>query len=154
MSRYYDDPIAVTLGADGTPARLVWRGTTYRVRQVFARWHLRDRWWDAPPLSPLPMGRGVGGEGPSGGGPADASAPTGVPPQSPPARAGDRADAACASATPSPQDVEARHVAPVGLGDEGPSDRYYYRLCCTPSLICDVYRDAAGDGWRLEYLHD
>lgn len=98
MSRFYDDPIAVTLAADGTPARLVWRGTTYRVRQVFARWHLRDRWWGVTPLSPRPAGRGDGGE--------------------------------------------------------DPSDRYYYRLCCTPSLICDVYRDAAGDGWRLEYLHD
>ena len=98
MSRYYDDPIAVTLAADGTPARLVWRGTTYRVRQVFARWHLRDRWWGTAP----------------------------DPPDAP-----DAPDA-----------------------PERPSDRYYYRLCCTPSLICDVYCDAATDAWRLEFLHD
>lgn len=97
MSRFYDEPIVVTLAADGTPTRLVWRGTTYRVRQVFARWHLRDRWWAAS---------------------SGASAST-------------------------------------ASGEQNrPSDRFYYRLCCTPSLICDVYRDAAGDGWRLEYLHD
>lgn len=29
----------------GTPRSFVWRGQTYRVRTVWATWHLRDRWW-------------------------------------------------------------------------------------------------------------
>jgi hypothetical protein len=94
MSRYYNDPIEVALLADGTPAHIVWRGTRYRVRRIFARWHLRDRWWATAPSTP------------------EAAA------------------------------------------SEQPSDRYYYRLYCAPSLICDIYEDAEGSGWRLEYLHD
>lgn len=27
------------------PQRFVWRGVPYRVRAIWATWHLRDRWW-------------------------------------------------------------------------------------------------------------
>lgn len=29
----------------GIPHEFVWRGVTYRVREILATWHLRDHWW-------------------------------------------------------------------------------------------------------------
>jgi hypothetical protein len=48
MAHQYRQRILVSLGADGEPGRLLWRGATYTVAEVLGRWHLRDRWW-APP---------------------------------------------------------------------------------------------------------
>lgn len=46
MSRRYQEPVGVTLRPDGTPATFTWRRKTYHVHEVFATWHLQDRWWD------------------------------------------------------------------------------------------------------------
>lgn len=71
MTRHYDQPIQVAGHADGAggagdgigaPTRLVWRETTYRVRAVLARWHLRTRWWAAGP-DDASDGEGAGAEG-------------------------------------------------------------------------------------------
>ena len=95
MTRHYGQPIAVTAAESGAgqPAAFRWRGVRYRVREVLATWHLRDRWWESPP-------------------PADAPATSGA------------------------------------------SDRHYYRLRCSSGLLCDVYYDAARDGWVLDRVHD
>jgi hypothetical protein len=34
------------------------------------------------------------------------------------------------------------------------SDRHYYRLDCSPELLCDVYFDAASDRWILDRVYD
>jgi hypothetical protein len=45
MAHQYRQRILVTLRANGEPSGLVWRGATYSVVEVLARWRLRDRWW-------------------------------------------------------------------------------------------------------------
>jgi len=47
MTRRYGHPIAVTCAA-GQPRRFTWRGLTYTVAEIYATWHLRDRWWVQP----------------------------------------------------------------------------------------------------------
>jgi hypothetical protein len=44
MAHRYALPVLVDLGPDGVPTHFSWRGERYRVRQVLAMWHLRDRW--------------------------------------------------------------------------------------------------------------
>jgi hypothetical protein len=44
MTRHYGHPIQVEV-EQGAPRRFIWRGQTYRIRAVWATWHLRDRWW-------------------------------------------------------------------------------------------------------------
>lgn len=44
VSRIYAEPIDVWL-ADGRPARFVWRGRMYRVRQVLEHWITTREWW-------------------------------------------------------------------------------------------------------------
>jgi hypothetical protein len=34
------------------------------------------------------------------------------------------------------------------------SDRHYYRLDCSPGLLCDLYFDAASDRWILDRVYD
>ena len=34
------------------------------------------------------------------------------------------------------------------------SDRHYYRLDCSPELLCEIYFDAASDGWILDRVYD
>ena len=54
-----------------------------------------------------------------------------------------------------------RWWAPSGHGTEGTdgmragaSDRHYYRVLCADGLLCDLYYDAAWDGWVLDRVHD
>src|SRR5262249_35630481 len=47
MAHRYGEPVLVTLDAGREPAAFRWRGVTYAVTEVLARWHLRDRWWVA-----------------------------------------------------------------------------------------------------------
>ena len=46
MTHQYRQPIAMTVSASGDPGAFTWRGRTYHVVEVLARWHLRDRWWE------------------------------------------------------------------------------------------------------------
>jgi hypothetical protein len=46
MTHRYGHEISVIATASGEPVRLEWRDTAFRVAEVLARWHLRDRWWD------------------------------------------------------------------------------------------------------------
>lgn len=46
MTRRYGDLILVAESAYNQPRCFIWRGITYRVREVLAMWHLRDRWWE------------------------------------------------------------------------------------------------------------
>lgn len=41
-----------------------------------------------------------------------------------------------------------------GTAGTGASDRHYYRVLCTDGLLCDLYYDAARDGWILDRVHD
>lgn len=34
------------------------------------------------------------------------------------------------------------------------SDRYYFRLDCSPGLLCELYFDAACDRWILDRVYD
>ena len=45
MTRRYGDTIVVAQYHNDQPRCFIWRGTTYRVQAILARWHLRDRWW-------------------------------------------------------------------------------------------------------------
>jgi hypothetical protein len=45
MSHRYGAVISVRQAGE-TPETLCWRGTTYRVVEVLATWHLRTRWWE------------------------------------------------------------------------------------------------------------
>lgn len=46
MTHAYRQPITVMPAADERPAAFEWCGVAYRVRDIFAVWHLRDRWWE------------------------------------------------------------------------------------------------------------
>jgi hypothetical protein len=48
MTHQYRQCIAVTVRASGEPDGFTWRGMTYHVVEVLARWHLCDRWWEHP----------------------------------------------------------------------------------------------------------
>ena len=45
MTRLYGDLLLVAEHAD-SPRCFIWHGMTYRVQEVLATWHLRDRWWE------------------------------------------------------------------------------------------------------------
>jgi hypothetical protein len=48
MAHHYGLPIVVERDPEtGEPCSFVWRGVTYLVDEVYSRWHLRDRWWEA-----------------------------------------------------------------------------------------------------------
>jgi hypothetical protein len=47
MTHQYRQPVVVTVSERGEPASFTWHGQRYHVAQVLARWHLRDRWWEA-----------------------------------------------------------------------------------------------------------
>ena len=48
MSRHYGLPVRVKRdAATGRPRSFVWRGVTWRVREVLSTWHLMARWWEA-----------------------------------------------------------------------------------------------------------
>ncbi len=34
------------------------------------------------------------------------------------------------------------------------SDRQYYRLECSPDLLCEIYFDTVRDGWILDRVYD
>jgi hypothetical protein len=36
----------------------------------------------------------------------------------------------------------------------GESNRQYYRLECSPELLCEIYFDAVSDGWTLDRVYD
>ena len=40
------------------------------------------------------------------------------------------------------------------LGEDKESDRHYFRLECSPGLLCDLYFDAAPDRWILDWVFD
>lgn len=44
MSRRYGHVIDMQY-EQGTPLSFTWRDVSYRVHEVWATWHLRDRWW-------------------------------------------------------------------------------------------------------------
>lgn len=58
--RRYDEPIAVAADPEGTPLTFVWRGRSYAVHAVHARWRERRSWWDDTLLDP------AGAHGPGG----------------------------------------------------------------------------------------
>src|SRR5262245_35231382 len=47
MAHRYGREIQVVRGAaaTGQPSAFAWQGAIYRVEEVLATWHLRDRWW-------------------------------------------------------------------------------------------------------------
>jgi hypothetical protein len=49
MTKRYGDPILVAVSTSDQPRCFIWRGTTYRVTEVLARWHLQDRWSEPRP---------------------------------------------------------------------------------------------------------
>lgn len=58
MARRYGHSIHVTCVA-GQPRHFTWRGVAYTVVEIFATWHLRDRWWvqsDGADLAGAAMG--------------------------------------------------------------------------------------------------
>ena len=89
MSRLYGDRVLVTEQRSDVRC-VIWRGRTYRVKDVLSRWHLYDRWWNDPMSVSF-----------------------------------DSTD-----------------------GDKG--DRQYCRLESSSGLLCDVYFDAAVQGWFLD----
>lgn len=44
MAHRYGQPVPVILAGD-RPSSFEWHGAHYRVAEVLATWHLRDRWW-------------------------------------------------------------------------------------------------------------
>lgn len=46
--RYMQVVQVVTCDEGGAPRSITWRNQVYRVAEVFATWHLRDRWWLQP----------------------------------------------------------------------------------------------------------
>ena len=50
MTKRYGDPILVAVSSSDQPRCFIWRGTTYRVQEVLATWHLQDRWWEDRPV--------------------------------------------------------------------------------------------------------
>jgi hypothetical protein len=94
MTKRYGDPILVAEYHYKQPRCFIWRGTTYRVKEVLATWHLQDRWWD-----------------------------------------------------PKPSEHFGSSIATA-------SDRHYYRLECSPSLLCELYFDAASETWTLDRVYD
>lgn len=52
MARRYGQPVSVTL-KQGMPASFRWRGCRYPIAEVFATWHLVDRWWEVRPSADL-----------------------------------------------------------------------------------------------------
>lgn len=51
MSRVYAEPVEVWLH-DGMPARFVWRGRLYLVRQVLEQWVTTREWWRGADTDP------------------------------------------------------------------------------------------------------
>jgi hypothetical protein len=41
-----------------------------------------------------------------------------------------------------------------GAKEEKESDRHYFRLDCSPGLLCELYFDAASDRWILDRVYD
>ncbi|MGO8949753.1 MAG: DUF6504 family protein [Ktedonobacterales bacterium] len=42
----------------------------------------------------------------------------------------------------------------VGPTHDHESDRHYFRLDCSPGLLCDLYFDAACEHWILDRVYD
>lgn len=137
MTRHYGQPITVTVtvpraeGSVGPPAAFRWRGVRYRVREVLATWHLRDRWWEATP-------------------PPDA--PPNAPPTPPTAATAGASDRhyyrlRCTVSTVSMASAE-RSASGGGRGGRGG------RGGGGSDLLCDIYYDAARAGWVLDRVHD
>jgi hypothetical protein len=61
VTHQYRHHILVAVAPNGEPASLVWHNMTYRVAEVLARWHLRDRWWEAQSAGAdeAPLARGT-----------------------------------------------------------------------------------------------
>ena len=59
MTHCYHQPITVSTTPQGQPHAFTWRGREYRVLEILATWHLRDRWWrrGALPTSQAPGGQ-------------------------------------------------------------------------------------------------
>jgi hypothetical protein len=49
---------------------------------------------------------------------------------------------------------EAKIIGPAASPRASASDRHYYRLECSPELICDLYYDLASDSWILDRIYD
>lgn len=41
-----------------------------------------------------------------------------------------------------------------GSAAPGESNRQYYRLECSPDLLCEIYFDAVSEGWTLDRIYD
>jgi hypothetical protein len=41
-----------------------------------------------------------------------------------------------------------------GVQTAGESDRQYYRLDCSPELLCEIYFDSVSDSWILDRVYD
>lgn len=41
-----------------------------------------------------------------------------------------------------------------GTDAAGESNRRYYRLDCSPEMLCEIYFDVASDGWTLDRVYD
>jgi hypothetical protein len=55
MSRVYGDSVEVHTKEDGRPARFLWRGRLYAVREILEHWVVNREWWrdtDEAPRQP------------------------------------------------------------------------------------------------------
>jgi hypothetical protein len=180
MAHQYRQRILVTLRADGEPGEFIWRGVAYSVDEVLARWHLRDRWWEAratqpsatddlaghdrdgegvrqTPLQQPAQGRGRGTEVPAydRGGLKSTDLLQRAPAGSAEALSGESLRVSPDFSPSAPCAGGRPPDAPTVPRRNGtPSDRYYYRLRCVEGLLCEVYWDAASDAWTLDRVLD
>ncbi len=160
MAHQYRQRILVTLRASGEPGGILWRGAAYSVAEVLARWHLRDRWWEARDgQADVADEQHRGTEVPV----HEADGLKSRDARGDPCRPVSHElteDRRSMSADFSPQEPYAGTGRGVRWTPSGPrlspapSDRYYYRLRCVEGLLCEVYWDAACDAWTLDRVLD
>lgn len=49
---------------------------------------------------------------------------------------------------------EPKTQGPTQVSRSAESDRHYFRLDCSPSLLCELYYDTASDSWTLDRVYD
>lgn len=110
------------------PRQFVWHSTSYRIAELLATWHLRDRWWQPGPIRQSEQREY----------PPDGAAPSGAP--------GWDDHPYRADVVPQIEVHCANH--------ESSSDRYYYRVRCVSGLVCELYYDAISGQWVLDRVYD